>query len=125
VPFSFSLSENENGVLTAAFELYFKSDLSLPRLGALRCAPCTVRLCWGKASLGARLAARFLLILMRVRLGRLAAARARQPAVASSLQFLYNKKRTVFNNRVRPLSACAILKTSLDGANAEPIPNNA
>ena len=48
---------------------------------------------------------------MRVRLGRLAAARARQPAVASSLQVFYNKKRTVFNKRVRPLSACAPLKT--------------
>jgi len=47
----------------------FELSLSnLPRLGALRCAPCTSRPCWGKASFGARLAARFLLILRRGRL---------------------------------------------------------
>jgi len=39
--------------------------------------------------------------------------------------FFYNKKRTVFNKRVRPLSAFVTLKTPLDGANAEPLANSA
>ncbi len=56
------------GAFTALFELLFKSNLSAPRLGALPYLPCTVRLCWGKASLGVRLAAHSQLILLRVRL---------------------------------------------------------
>jgi hypothetical protein len=56
---------------------------------------------------------------------RLAAGWRQPPAAASSLQLLYNKKRTVFNKRVRPHSACATLKTALDGANAEPLANKA
>ena len=48
---------------------YFSKVIYLYRaLGALRCTPCISRPCWGKASFGARLAARFLLILRRVRL---------------------------------------------------------
>lgn len=50
------------GAFTALFELYFKNDLSLPRLGALPYLACIVRLCWGKASLGVRLVAHFLLM---------------------------------------------------------------
>ena len=83
-------------MLTAAFELYFKSDLSLPRLGALRCTPCTVRLCWDKASLGVRLAARFVLLLVRVRrswgCGRVGAA----ATPASSPARYYKQKTKVF-----------------------------
>jgi hypothetical protein len=66
VPFSKTPHILTGGALTAPFELFFKSNLSLPRLGALRCAPCISRPCWGKASFGARLAARFLPILRRV-----------------------------------------------------------
>jgi len=38
---------------------------------------------------------------------------------------IYNKKRTVFNKPVRPHSACAMLKTTPNGACAEPLPINA
>ena len=51
------INEKVSGVLIVPFELFFKSNLSLPRLGALRCAPCISRPCWGKASFGARWAA--------------------------------------------------------------------
>jgi hypothetical protein len=39
---------------------------------------------------------------IRVRLVRLAAGRGRLPSAASSLQHIYNKKRTKFIKRVRP-----------------------
>jgi len=57
--------KSHGGVFIMLFELSLNN---LPRLGALRCAPCISRPCWGKASFGARLAARFLPILRRVRL---------------------------------------------------------
>ena len=86
--------------------MLFELSLSnLPRLGALRCAPCTSRPCWGKASFGARLAARFVVILRRVRLvlagGWVGAAASRRVLTSS----IYDKKRTVFKRRVRPLPA--------------------
>ena len=58
VPLKFSLSENFNGAFTALLELYFKNDLSLPRLGALAYFAGTVRPCWGKAHLAPALAGR-------------------------------------------------------------------
>ena len=70
-----------------------KKDLQAPRLGALPYLACTSRPCWGKASFGARLAARFLLILQRVRLvcGWRSGAGDRQP-LASKINFVYKIK---------------------------------
>jgi len=85
--------------------LYFKRFNVHRALGRCRISRASFGFAGAKPHLAAALAGGLLANAMRVRLGRLAAARARQPAVASSLQLLYNKKRTVFNNRVRPLSA--------------------
>jgi hypothetical protein len=88
--------------------MLFELSLSnLPRLGALPCAPCTSRPCWGKASFGARLAARFLPILRRVRRswGLRPGAGGRSPRVLTAS---YYKKKQKFI-RVRPL--CRILHT--------------
>jgi len=79
----------------------------------------------GSGKLGVRLAAHSQLILLRVRLvsagGWVGAAASRRVLTSS----IYNKKRTVFNKRVRPHSACALLKTTSDSACAEPLPINA
>ena len=83
------------------------------------------------ASVGRSLAGRppgggLLANVMRVRLClRLAAAPTQLPDAASSLQFVYNKKRTVFNKRVRPLSACATLKNYSGRRYAKPLANSA
>ncbi len=50
------------GAFTALLELYFKSNLYLPRLSALPHLPSIVRPRWTEASLGARWAARFVLM---------------------------------------------------------------
>jgi len=67
--------------------------------GALPHLPCTSRPCWGKASFGARLAARFVLLLRRVRRG-VASGKAKLknsvPAAASSLQLFYILKTKIF-----------------------------
>ena len=98
----------------------YRARCALPHL------PITVCPRLGSGKLGVRLAAHSQLILLRVRLVlRLAAGWRQPPAAESSPQLLYNKKRTVFNKRVRPHSACATLKTALDGANAEPLANKA
>ncbi len=61
----------------------------------------TVRLLWAEASLGARWAARFAVIATGGRLGRLAAARARQPAVR--VQFKPLKKERLSAFRLNPI----------------------
>jgi len=50
------------GAFTAPFELYFKSNLSLSRLGALPYPVCISRPALGQGSFGARLAARFVVM---------------------------------------------------------------
>jgi hypothetical protein len=55
---------------------------------------------------------------------RTASGGSRQPS-RPHFKYLSQKKRTVFNKRVRPHSACALLKTTSDGASAEPFPINA
>jgi len=80
-------------------------------LGGSRISPCISRPALGQGSFGARLAARCL--------ANFNACAARQagcrPRPAASRRVLtpsiYNKKRTVFNKRVRPLPAANTLKT--------------
>jgi len=119
------------GVHIVAYELFFSTPnlQFILSIGTARGSALPYLAFHRSASVGRSLAGRppgggLLANAMRVRLGRLAAGRVRQPAVASSLQFFYNKKRTVFNNRVRPLAATKIKKIQGRGI-AEPLANKA
>ena len=75
----------------------FRARSALPYLPIYRSASV------GRSLAGRPAGAGLLANVIRDRLGRLAAGWGQPPAAASSLQLFYNKKRTVFNKRVRPL----------------------